>query len=197
MNDRRTLTHNMNSLNPRTKTVVRRTVVLVLLLLPFRLAVAADTNAPTLLVRGEVEQSLTLSFAEFLTLPRTTLKAREKDGSEAIFEGVALSEVIKRAKPRLTEKCCSNHPTPASSSGPLTNIEQFFRWPKSIWSLATEKSCSPTGAMESHCQNLRVRSGSLCRAIKFTRAGSGRCEHWKLFTSVQTRELKTNNSRIQ
>jgi DMSO/TMAO reductase YedYZ molybdopterin-dependent catalytic subunit len=49
-----------------------------------------------------------LSIIEFQALPRTTLKAREKDGHEATFEGVALSELIKRAQPRLTEKCCSN-----------------------------------------------------------------------------------------
>jgi DMSO/TMAO reductase YedYZ molybdopterin-dependent catalytic subunit len=79
-----------------------------LLLLSLRLGLAADTNPPALIVRGEVEQPLALSIIELQTMPRTTLRAREKDGTEAIFEGVALAELIKRAKPRLTEKCCGN-----------------------------------------------------------------------------------------
>jgi hypothetical protein len=81
---------------------------MALFLQTLRLVLGADTNAPALVVRGEVEQPLAWSISELQALPRTILKAREKDGTEAIFEGVALSELIKRAKPRLTEKCCGN-----------------------------------------------------------------------------------------
>lgn len=70
--------------------------------------VAADTNSAALVVQGEVEQPLQLSLTDLQTMTRSTLKAREKNGDEAVFEGVALSDIIKRAKPRLTEKCCGN-----------------------------------------------------------------------------------------
>ena len=70
--------------------------------------IVADTNSTVLEVRGDVEGPLQLSLTDLLAMPRTTVKAREKNGDEATFEGVALSEVIQRSRPRLTEKCCGN-----------------------------------------------------------------------------------------
>jgi DMSO/TMAO reductase YedYZ molybdopterin-dependent catalytic subunit len=90
--------------------MLNRWHAMALLLLPLRLVLASDTNYAALVVRGEVEQPLALTIADLQALPRATIKAREKDGTDARFEGVALSELIKRAKPRLTEKCCSNAP---------------------------------------------------------------------------------------
>src|SRR5262245_59986501 len=69
---------------------------------------AAETNAAILTVHGEVEQPLSLSLDDLRKMPRTTVKAREKGGEEVSFEGVTLADVLKRAKPRLTEKCCDN-----------------------------------------------------------------------------------------
>jgi len=67
----------------------------------------AQTNA-VVAVRGTVEKPLSLSLADLQAMPRTKLKAVEKDGHEAMFEGVALFEVVSRARPILTEHCCSN-----------------------------------------------------------------------------------------
>lgn len=41
-------------------------------------------------------------------MPRIKVITKEKDGGHATFEGVALHEVLRLAKPRLTDKCCSN-----------------------------------------------------------------------------------------
>jgi hypothetical protein len=70
--------------------------------------VVAQTNDTVLSVGGSVEQSLTLSLPDLQAMPRVTVKAQEKGGSEATFEGVALYEVVMRAKPKLTPHCCSN-----------------------------------------------------------------------------------------
>src|SRR5262249_37896459 len=71
-------------------------------------APAAKSDDIVLKVVGEVEQPLSLKLTELRAMPRITLKAREKNQEEATFEGVSLAEIIKRAKPRLNEKCCDN-----------------------------------------------------------------------------------------
>jgi len=71
-------------------------------------SLAAQTNEAALIVRGEVDQPLSLSLADLRAMPRIKVQAREKNGDEASFEGVALSDILKRSKPRLTEKCCGN-----------------------------------------------------------------------------------------
>ena len=81
---------------------------LALVWMSIQVAFAADTNPAALTVRGEVDQPLQLSLTDLQAMPRTTAKARDKNGDEVAFEGVTLSEVIKRAKPRFTEKCCGN-----------------------------------------------------------------------------------------
>ncbi len=68
----------------------------------------AQTNVAVLAVRGAVEQPLTLALADLQAMPRAKIITHEKDGAEVTFEGVALYEVVSRARPRLTEKCCSN-----------------------------------------------------------------------------------------
>jgi DMSO/TMAO reductase YedYZ molybdopterin-dependent catalytic subunit len=68
----------------------------------------AQTNPPALSVNGAVEQPLSLTLSDLQAMPRTKLKTREKDGSEATFEGVLLFEVVRRARPILSEHCCSN-----------------------------------------------------------------------------------------
>jgi DMSO/TMAO reductase YedYZ molybdopterin-dependent catalytic subunit len=70
--------------------------------------VMAQTNATVLTVRGAVEQPLSLTTVDLQAMPRAQIKAREKTAGEAAFEGVALYDVVMRAKPRLTERCCSN-----------------------------------------------------------------------------------------
>jgi hypothetical protein len=71
-------------------------------------SVVAQTNGGVLAVRGSVEQPLTLSLSDLQAMQRAKLKAREKDGGKATFEGVALFDVVGRAKPKLSEHCCSN-----------------------------------------------------------------------------------------
>lgn len=82
------------------------TFALVLALAP--LALVAETNSAALVVRGAVDKPLQLTLADLQAMPRNRVKAREKDGAAATFEGVALTELIKRSNPQLTEKCCGN-----------------------------------------------------------------------------------------
>jgi DMSO/TMAO reductase YedYZ molybdopterin-dependent catalytic subunit len=70
----------------------------------------AQTNSVVLKVTGTVDQPLSLTFSNLLAMPRIELKAEEKDGHEAIFQGVELFEILALAKPKLTEKCCGNAP---------------------------------------------------------------------------------------
>lgn len=72
------------------------------------LALVAETDSAALVVRGEVDKPLQLTLADLRAMPRSSVKAREKDGTEATFEGVTLAELIKLARPKLTEKCCGN-----------------------------------------------------------------------------------------
>jgi DMSO/TMAO reductase YedYZ molybdopterin-dependent catalytic subunit len=68
----------------------------------------AETNNVVLSVRGELDQPLALTLADLQAMPRVEARAKEKDGTEAAFEGVSLAEILKRSKLRLTEKCCGN-----------------------------------------------------------------------------------------
>jgi DMSO/TMAO reductase YedYZ molybdopterin-dependent catalytic subunit len=54
-------------------------------------------SGPVLLVRGEVRERLRISPADLQAMPRKTVRARDRDGKEASFEGVALAELLGRA----------------------------------------------------------------------------------------------------
>ena len=100
----------MTCLHPR-RLGLASTMVLLLVAIPGIGPIqsrAAETTAVVLTIRGAVDQPLPLRLADLEAMPHTTLKAREKNGDEATFDGVALSELIQRAKPHFTEKCCSN-----------------------------------------------------------------------------------------
>jgi DMSO/TMAO reductase YedYZ molybdopterin-dependent catalytic subunit len=92
--------------------------------------VLAQTNAPALLVRGSIEQPLDLALSDLQTMPRIKLTSREKDGSEAMFEGVLLYEVVSRAKPRLTDKCCSNAINTVVVIKAADNYQALFSMPE-------------------------------------------------------------------
>ena len=68
------------------------------------LSTAAQTKPQTtpasetlLTVGGEVEKPMRLSAADFAQLPRQTVRAKDHDGREYTFEGVALYEILQRA----------------------------------------------------------------------------------------------------
>lgn len=63
-----------------------------------------ETEAPKLLVVGEVDPSFKLYDADWKNLPRTTIRAKEKDGKEVAFEGVLLRDVLKQAGVKLGDK---------------------------------------------------------------------------------------------
>ena len=50
-----------------------------------------------LTVRGEVQKPLELTAADLAKLPRQTVQARDHQGQDAVFEGVALADVLKEA----------------------------------------------------------------------------------------------------
>jgi DMSO/TMAO reductase YedYZ molybdopterin-dependent catalytic subunit len=58
---------------------------------------AVDTTAPTtLVIGGDVTQTLTLQPAELKAMPRTTVTVSE-EGREIKYEGVLVGELLKRA----------------------------------------------------------------------------------------------------
>jgi DMSO/TMAO reductase YedYZ molybdopterin-dependent catalytic subunit len=83
-------------------------------LLPIALLCAAvvcgqggGTTPPSttlLTVSGEVAQPLKLGAADLAKLPHRSIKARDHEGKEAEFEGVALTELLKMAGMKLGEQ---------------------------------------------------------------------------------------------
>ena len=85
-----------------------RPAILVAKLLGLSVAVVAQMNLAILVVRGAVELPLSLTLSNLQEMPQGKVRAREKDSSEVAFEGFRFFEVVRRAKPRLSELCCSN-----------------------------------------------------------------------------------------
>ena len=58
----------------------------------------ASKAAATVLLKvgGEVPHPLILTADEFADLPRQSVKAKDRDGKEVEFEGVAVFEVLQR-----------------------------------------------------------------------------------------------------
>jgi DMSO/TMAO reductase YedYZ molybdopterin-dependent catalytic subunit len=76
-------------------------LVLVFAILPDPTAAPAQDPAPTsnvvLSVGGDVPRPLKLAAPEFARLPRHTVRAKDHDGKDAVYEGVPLVEVLKTA----------------------------------------------------------------------------------------------------
>jgi DMSO/TMAO reductase YedYZ molybdopterin-dependent catalytic subunit len=58
---------------------------------------ATSTLDAQLRIDGAVEQPITFHAPDLATLPRQTLRIRDHDGKESVFEGVALVELLQRA----------------------------------------------------------------------------------------------------
>ena len=58
---------------------------------------AAPALDAQLRIDGAVEQPLTFHASDLAALPRQTLRVRDHDGREDVFEGVALVELLQRA----------------------------------------------------------------------------------------------------
>lgn len=82
-------------------------LLLVLLGLSLGSAFSADTTNPVVQVRGEVDNPFELTTADFKSMSRVKVHARDHDGTEATYEGISLWDIIERAKPRLGEKANS------------------------------------------------------------------------------------------
>src|SRR5262245_45230076 len=65
---------------------------------------AEAAPGPVVIVRGEVEHPLRLTADELLALPRRTVVAKDHDGREARFEGVAVGAILERAGAKLGER---------------------------------------------------------------------------------------------
>jgi hypothetical protein len=76
-------------------------LVSVLVILPYPTAAPGQCPEPTpkviLSVGGDVPRPLKLTTPEFTRLRRQTLRAKDRDGKEAEFEGVLLVAVLKEA----------------------------------------------------------------------------------------------------
>jgi hypothetical protein len=52
---------------------------------------------PSLAVRGEGIQALRLESSDLAGMPRRSVKARDRDGRESVFDGVVVAEILKKA----------------------------------------------------------------------------------------------------
>ncbi len=84
-------------------------LLVVLAILPHH-AVATGQDKPTakqvepralVSIKGEVEHPLELTAEQFAKLPRQTVHAKDHDGKEADYDGVALVELLKAAGVKL------------------------------------------------------------------------------------------------
>jgi DMSO/TMAO reductase YedYZ molybdopterin-dependent catalytic subunit len=116
-------------MNLRTVTIFGLTARAILMAAFLAMPAAAQTNI-VVTVRGTVEQPLSLAIADLQAMPRIKLTTREKDGSEATFEGVALYEVVNRAKPKFSEHCCSNAINMIVVIKAADNYQAAFSWPE-------------------------------------------------------------------
>lgn len=66
-------------------------------LLAFLALATLRIHADDLVVRGEVKTPLRLSLTELKSFPLTKATAKEHSGNTATYEGVALSEILRRA----------------------------------------------------------------------------------------------------
>jgi hypothetical protein len=63
----------------------------------------AQTTAPQakrnthVSVRGDGIQALRLESSDLARMPRRSIKARDRDGRESVFDGVSLAEILKKA----------------------------------------------------------------------------------------------------
>jgi DMSO/TMAO reductase YedYZ molybdopterin-dependent catalytic subunit len=73
------------------------TVMKYAALLLFASAAFAQAPATTLAVTGDVPTPLTLTLANLAAMPRQTVRVPNADGSMAVYEGVALIDVLKKA----------------------------------------------------------------------------------------------------
>ncbi|WP_254086179.1 molybdopterin-dependent oxidoreductase [Dawidia cretensis] len=70
--------------------------IIALFLIVFTFTVHAQTAA-TLKVEGEVQTPLTLTIKDLATFKNTPIKAKDRDGKEHSYTGVALHEVLQQA----------------------------------------------------------------------------------------------------
>lgn len=63
-----------------------------------------EPNDPVLRVEGEIERPLKLQASDLADLPRTTVQATDRDGTQIEFEGVPLFEILQRAGAPLGER---------------------------------------------------------------------------------------------
>ena len=59
---------------------------------------ATDAHVkPSVAVRGEVAQPLKLDPADLAAMPRRSIKARDHDGRESVYDGVLVADILKKA----------------------------------------------------------------------------------------------------
>jgi DMSO/TMAO reductase YedYZ molybdopterin-dependent catalytic subunit len=64
---------------------------------------ASDPKPPHITVDGDIDNPIELTASDLRSMSRIKVPSHDRDG-DATFEGVRLSDIVKRAKPRLGEK---------------------------------------------------------------------------------------------
>jgi DMSO/TMAO reductase YedYZ molybdopterin-dependent catalytic subunit len=76
---------------------------LVAILLTATTLFASVPQPPHITVDGDIDNPIELTASDLQSMPRIKVPSHDRDG-DATFEGVRLSDIVKRAKPRLGEK---------------------------------------------------------------------------------------------
>jgi hypothetical protein len=71
--------------------------IVIAFVFPFSVGAQNSTTAPILKITGEGTKSLNLSASDLVKLPHTLVTAKANDGTEAKYEGILLSDVLKLA----------------------------------------------------------------------------------------------------
>ena len=112
-----------------------------------------------LTVKGEVEQPLELAAAGFAKLPRHTVHAKDHDGKEADYEGVALVEVLRVAGVKFGQDLRGKRRELSGRRG-LRRLSCCLRPPRARPRVQRARSCSPTEGT----RNRSTRDTALCKS---------------------------------
>jgi DMSO/TMAO reductase YedYZ molybdopterin-dependent catalytic subunit len=69
---------------------------------------APSAQAVTVAVAGDVPKPFTLTMSDLKAMPRSTVSVRQETGATAIYEGVLLAEVLRRAGAPLGRELSGN-----------------------------------------------------------------------------------------
>jgi hypothetical protein len=101
-------------------------------------------------IGGDVERPQQWTLDDLATLPRREVRARDRDGTEATFAGVALIELLRLAGVPVGEKLRGSNMALYLLVEAADGYRGSLRYQSSIQRLRSVWCCSPTIATDSH-----------------------------------------------